>query len=161
MTNQYVTGNAVISGNLTAGQDGTSGTTLTNTVIKGNLTSGQDGSNGTTATTTVIKGNVELGDINNTGTVTRALGRVNIGWGQPVNIRGSTVAINIETANGSSSTTIGNGTGPINLNSTSVIVGNDNTSSVTQIKGKTIAIGNNPSDGGIQIGKGGLTANAS
>lgn len=140
VTNQYVTGNAVISGN---------------------LTSGQDGSNGTTATTTVIKGSVDLGDINNTGTVTRALGRVNIGWSQPVNIRGSTVAINIETANGSSSTTIGNGTGPINLNSTDVIVGNDNTSSVTQIKGKTIAIGNTPGGSGIQIGTGGLVANAS
>lgn len=108
--------------------------------------------------TTTIKGHVNLGDENNTGVV-KALGAVTLGWAKPIDIRGSTVAINIEPNSGT--TTIGNGTNAINLNSTNVIVGNDNTSSVTQIRGKTIAIGNTPSDGGIQIGRGGLTANAS
>lgn len=108
--------------------------------------------------TTTIKGHVNLGDETNTGAV-RALGAVTLGWAKPIDIRGSTVAINIEPNSGT--TTIGNGTNAINLNSTNVIVGNDNTSSVTQIRGKTIAIGNNPTDGGIQIGRGGLTENTS
>ena len=118
------------------------------------LNIGRDGS----VHTTTIKGNVNLGDETNTGTV-RALGSVTLGWAKPIDIRGSNVSINIEPNSGP--TTVGNGTNAINLNSTNVIVGNDNTSSVTQIKGKTIAIGNTPSDGGIQIGRGGLTANAS
>lgn len=108
--------------------------------------------------TTTIRGNVNLGDEIYSGVV-KALGAVTLGWAKPIDIRGSNVAINVEPNSGT--TNIGNGTNTINLNSTNVVVGNDNTSSVTQIKGKTIAIGNNPSDGGIQIGKGGLTADAS
>lgn len=135
-------------------------TTNINTINNASSTQVNIGRTGNTHTTT-ISGNVELGDQNNTSSRTRALGRVILGWSQPVDIRGSSVAINVETANGTSSTTIGNGTGAINLNSTDVIVGNDNTGSVTQIRGKTIAIGNTPTDGGIQIGRGGLTANAS
>lgn len=108
--------------------------------------------------TTTIKGHVNLGDENNAGVV-KALGAVTLGWAKPIDIRGSTVAINIESNSGT--TTIGNGTNAINLNSTNVVLGNDNTSSVTQIKGKTIAIGNTPGGSGIQIGAGGLVANAS
>jgi hypothetical protein len=111
--------------------------------------------------TTNIKGNVKLGDETNTSSTTEALGRVILGYSQPVDIRGSVVSINIETANGPSSTIIGNGSGDVTLNSSNVIVGNNNLpTSTTQIRGKTIAIGNDLTTGGIQIGRGALVANA-
>lgn len=109
--------------------------------------------------TTTIQGNVLLGDQNSTG-IMRSLGKVVLGWDKGVDIRGA-VAINVETTNGTTSTTIGNGSNPIKLNSSDVIVGNDNASSNTQIKGKNVKISENNIDGNIQLGKSGLVANVS
>ena len=74
VTNQYVTGN---------------------TVIQGNLTSGQSGFDGPGHSTTVIKGDVTLGTEGNYGTKVKMPGEVAIGWAQPINIRGSEVNINV------------------------------------------------------------------
>ena len=134
-----------------------------NTITNPNSTQLNIGRTGNVHTTT-INGQVRLGDQNDTSSTTEALGRVILGWSQPVDIRGGTVNINTETTNttpnGSAVTNIGNGTGKINLNSIDVDIGNDDVNSVTEIKGRTIAIGNNNTTGGIQIGRGALTADA-
>ena len=128
-----------------------------NCLINGSLNDGHDGLSGVTATTTIIKGIVQLGDENNPNTVTRANGKVNLGWSQAVNIRGQ-VNINTNTENGITATTIGNGSNEINLNTTNIKVGNDLLGSVTQIKGKNIKIADSNTDGTVQLGKSGLTA---
>jgi hypothetical protein len=169
-----------IQGNVLIGHTGSGETTIGNgsnrlTVNAGNvLINTNSGATGCTigrtgsVHTTTINGQVRLGDQNDTSSSTEALGRVKLGWNQNVDIRGGSVNINTETTNttpnGLAITNIGNGTGEINLNSIDVNIGNDNLNSVTEIKGRTIAIGNTrPPDGlacGIQIGAGGLTADA-
>jgi len=107
-----------------------------------------------TAGTTVTTCNI--GKETNT---TNLLGTVTIGSStKETSINASSV--NLNTSASSGTTTIGNGTSQIILNSIDVDIGNDNINSVTEIKGRTIAIGNSSTTGGIQIGRGALTADA-
>jgi hypothetical protein len=122
-----------------------------NCVINGNLTSGQDGFDGTTATRTVIKGNVTLGDQNNTSTETIALGKVTIGWTQPVNIRGSEVYINSATTNGTTATTIGNGSNPLTVNTSNCLI-NTNTGATGCTIGRSSNTHTTNIQGNVNIG---------
>ena len=97
VTSQVVTGTCLIGGNLTSGKTG-------------------DGVSASTASTTVIRGDVTIGDQNDPTTVVRALGRVVLGWGQQVHIRGSSVNINANADNGTTATFIGNGSNSLNVN---------------------------------------------
>jgi len=118
MTNQLVTGSSIINQNLTAGHEG-------------------DGITKESASTMTLKGNISIGDQNNTKTVTTALGRVNIGWAQPVNVRGSTVGINVETTNGTTATVIGNGSNSTTVNGALTV--NGGTNNIT-MAGSTIGL---------------------
>jgi hypothetical protein len=66
VSSQVVTGNCLINGNLTTGQDGFNGTTASTTIIKGNPI--QIGTAGASVNS-YIYGNVTLGDQNNGGKV--------------------------------------------------------------------------------------------
>jgi len=112
-------------------------------------------STGTSVTT------CNIGKSNNN--TTNIPGTVNIGSTTKITaIDAGTLNLNISGTSGA--TTIGNGIGQVNINTKDVILGNDDLNSVTQIKGRTIAIGNTPPpvgvSSGIQIGAGGLVADA-
>jgi hypothetical protein len=96
VSSQVVTGNCLINGNLTTGQDGFNGTTASTTIIKGNPI--QIGTAGASVNS-YIYGNVTLGDQNNGGKV-YMLGENIIGLTKPTKINGQ-VLINTDDTWGS------------------------------------------------------------